>query len=288
MLRMVHYPPAFCRAAELQEGLQHDRHTHVKTEAESCWDGSENDEEMRQRYLKRQNTITAATNSAHVESESAEEEEAEDEEDEEEVDEDEDSETADDDDEYEDDEEDEDEEDADADEEEPHAETSSEEPENVAPVKSAAITKGSKVIKHREAGSKTKAESIREVIEAKQKAGAELRPRDIVEALEKRGIAVNASQVSITLRSMGVPPLRKGGGAKKKQPVAAEPEAAVRSRDALKFKQRVAPAVAPKANTNLAETEKLLAAADTFMRTCGGHKQATDMLDMCARLLHRD
>ena len=253
----------------------------MKTEAESCWDGSENDEEIRQRYLKRQNALTATTNSEHVESESDEEEEADEEEDEEEVDEDEDSETADD-------EEDDVEDDEDEEAEEPHADTDSEEPENAAPVKSAAITKGSKVIKHREAGSKTKAESIREVIEAKQKAGAELRPRDIVEALEKRGIAVNASQVSITLRSMGVPPLRKGGGAKKKQPVAAEPEAAVRSRDALKFKQRVAPAVATKANTNLAETEKLLAAADTFMRTCGGHKQATDMLDMCARLLHRD
>lgn len=50
----------------------------------------------------------------------------------------------------------------------------------------------------------TKAEMIREEIKRRKAAGDSLRARDIIATLEEEGVEVNASQVSVTLRSMGV------------------------------------------------------------------------------------
>lgn len=150
-------------------------------------------------------------------------------------------------------------------------------------VEEASTPRGKKMARKKADGSKTKAEHIREVIAAKQAAGAELRPRDIIAALEKKGVEVNASQVSITLRSMGIPPARKGGGAgrPKTKPVAhAEPEAAEKSRQTLKRK-----AVVP-AEVDGDLSEHVGAAAD-FIHAVGGYVRATKLLDLCNKVLQR-
>lgn len=54
-------------------------------------------------------------------------------------------------------------------------------------------------------GKKTKAEMIREEITRRQKAKESMRACDIIASLADEGVEVNASQVSVTLRSMGVP-----------------------------------------------------------------------------------
>jgi len=244
------------------------------TEAESCWDDSVDNDETRERYLRRQKEERAAAAEEleeDVEADESEEETSDESEDE--------LVTA----EHEADVGDDDDEEEDSDD-----ESEDDDPENVAPDEdSATATRGRKMVKTKADGSKTKAESIREVIEAKKKAGAELRPRDIIEALNKRGVEVNASQVSITLRAMGIPPLRKGAGAKKKTAAAGpadhvgEPE---KSRATLK---RRAPEVV-EAPTGLAETEKLLDAASEFMHASGGYEHAVKLLNMCNRLSHRD
>jgi hypothetical protein len=250
------------------------------TEAESCWEDSLENDEARERYLRRQKEEPAveAAHEEDVEIDESEEETSDESEDElvtaeHEAD----AGDDDDDDDYEDDEE-----------EDSDEESEDDEPENVAPDEdSATATRGRKMAKTKADGSKTKAESIREVIEAKRKAGAELRPRDIIEALNKRGVEVNASQVSITLRNMGIPPLRSGAGAKKK-PAATAP--AVNNGEAEKSRallKRRAPE-ASAAPSGLAETEKLLDAAADFMHASGGYEHAVKLLNMCNRLSHRD
>ena len=245
------------------------------TEAESCWGDSVEDDETRERYLRRQKEkpVVDAEHEEDVDNDESEEETSEESEDE--------LVTA----EHEADAGDED----DDEEEDSDEESEDDDPENVAPDEtSATATRGRKMAKTKADGSKTKAESIREVIEAKKKAGAELRPRDIIEALTKRGVEVNASQVSITLRSMGIPPIRKVGGAKKKTAVtshAATNGEAEKSRATLK---RRAPEIVVDAPTGLAETEKLLDAAADFMHASGGYEHAVKLLNMCNRLSHRD
>jgi hypothetical protein len=251
------------------------------TEAESCWEDSVDNDETCERYLRRQKEEKAAAAEEledDVDDDESEEETSDESEDElvtaeHEAD-------AGDDDDDDDDEEDE--------EEDSDEESEDDDPENVAPDEdSATATRGRKMARTKADGSKTKAESIREVIEAKRKAGAELRPRDIIEALNKRGVEVNASQVSITLRAMGIPPLRKGAGAKKKTAAvshAATNGEAEKSRPTLK---RRAPEVV-EAPTGLAETEKLLDAAADFMHASGGYEHAVKLLNMCNRLSHRD
>ena len=128
---------------------------------------------------------------------------------------------------------------------------------------------GEKMAKTKASGAKTKAESIREVIESRRKAGDELRPRDIIAALEKKGVEVNASQVSITLRAMGVPPIKRGK--EKTKRVHAEANGAERSREALK---RTPSRHAPDAPAAMGDTEQLLNAAGKLMRTAGSFESA--------------
>lgn len=152
---------------------------------------------------------------------------------------------------------------------------------------SAAQPRGKKMAKKAVSG-KTKAESIREVIEARKRAGKDLRPRDIIEDLENMGVEVNASQVSITLRSMGVPPSRKGGAGKKPAKARAEENGeAMRSRATAKAKM-----VSAKASKSLraattgdfAEVYKTLTAAQTFVQTAGSLERANQALEAYSRL----
>lgn len=244
------------------------------TEAESCWEDSVDNDETCERYLRRQKEKRAAAAEEledDVEVDESEEETSDESEDE--------LVTA----EHEADAGDDDDEEEDSDE-----ESEDDDPENVAPDEdSATATRGRKMAKTKADGSKTKAESIREVIEAKKKAGAELRPRDIIEALNKRGVEVNASQVSITLRAMGIPPLRKGAGAKKKPAATGHADTNGETEKSRATLKRRAPEVV-EAPTGLAETEKLLDAASEFMHASGGYEHAVKLLNMCNRLSHRD
>jgi hypothetical protein len=106
--------------------------------------------------------------------------------------------------------------------------------------------KGRKMAKTKtKAGGKTKAEAIREVIDRRKRASESLRPRDIIEELSDNGFEVNASQVSVTLRSMGVPPAPKGrvkGSKVKPTEAPAEPKSRVALKRGVSGKEVTKPA----------------------------------------------
>jgi hypothetical protein len=136
---------------------------------------------------------------------------------------------------------------------------------------------------------KTKADAIREVIAARQAAGKDLRPKDIIETLTKKGIEVNASQVSITLRAMGVPAIKRGPGAGKPAK-AAKPEAdgeAVRSRATAKVRAAHATVSDDDDATPASAMEHLLEHAADFMREAGGFEKAQSALALCHKLIQR-
>jgi hypothetical protein len=158
------------------------------------------------------------------------------------------------------------------------------------PPSDTAQLEGKKMAKAK-AGGKTKADSIREVIAARQAAGKDLRPKDIIEALEKKGIEVNASQVSITLRSMGVPAIKRGGAvAGRASKPAAKPAAeadgeAVKSRATAKARADIADASDESAKTLV--MEQLLEHAADFIREAGGFDRAQSALALCHKLIQR-
>lgn len=126
------------------------------------------------------------------------------------------------------------------------------------------------------AGKITKADAIRAIITAKQKAGIEIRPRDIKAELEGQGIDVNASQISITLRAMGVPPAKNGPGrpaGSKNKAATAEP----RSRATARFA-----AVAEDA-----EHEVALNYAADLLKAAGSYEAAVSALATCRKLAER-
>lgn len=245
-----------------------------KTEAESCWDDESSvADEKCEKYLQSKQKPARA--------------DATPEEDEEEVDEDIDEEE---DDVDEDDEEvDEDDEEADADEAEAIGTDPEIDSEDTTPTdastKEATNPRGEKMAKKSMTGAKTKAEHIREVIAAKKAAGAELRPRDIIAALEKRGVEVNASQVSITMRAMGIPAMRKGGGAKPKtaKPVTHEAPAETK-RATLKLK---APVSEPSVNGAMHAIDEQIGAAADFIHAVGGYERAVSLLNLCNKVSSR-
>jgi transposase len=69
------------------------------------------------------------------------------------------------------------------------------------------MAKNTKMIASRGTGA-TKSDMIRTEIAKRQESGDSLRAKDIIATLAKRGVEVNASQVSVTLRNMGVAPTR--------------------------------------------------------------------------------
>ena len=242
------------------------------TEAESCWDdeSSVDSDAKCEKYLQsKQKKAQAAAASSDDE----------DIDEDEEVDEDDDV----------DEEDDEDNEDADADEAEalgkdPEVDSDEDDPTE-ASITEATNPRGEKMAKKSVAGAKTKAEHIREVIAAKKASGAELRPRDIIAALEKRGVEVNASQVSITMRAMGIPAMRKGGGAKPKTAKAStHEEPAETKRATLK---RKAPVSESGASSSMSEIDGQLEAAADFIHTVGGYDRALSLLNLCNKVSNR-
>ena len=133
---------------------------------------------------------------------------------------------------------------------------------------------------------KTKAESIREVIAARQEAGKDLRPKDIIEALNKKGVEVNASQVSVTLRAMGVPAMRRSGPATSK-PAASKPETNgedLKSRVTAKVR---APIAAADVAVSVEAMDSLLGQAADFIHEAGGIDRARSVLEMCHKVMQR-
>jgi hypothetical protein len=130
---------------------------------------------------------------------------------------------------------------------------------------------------------KTKAESIREVIESLKAKGEELRPRNIIAALEKKGVEVNASQVSITLRSMGVPAIKRGAGKPAKEAKTAEHNGESRSRIATKLVTPVTKTAEPVADMDA--YGDMLDTAATFMHEVGGYERAVSLLGICNKVM---
>lgn len=136
------------------------------------------------------------------------------------------------------------------------------------------------------AGGMTKADAIRASIERRKASGGSLRPCDIIEELAGKGCAVNASQVSVTLRAMGVPagPRGRKAGAKVAKPAAGAAEEP-KSRVAMKRGMEEAkPSAAKKGGNNFADLE---AAAD-FADSMGGYERATELLEVCRRMRERN
>lgn len=148
----------------------------------------------------------------------------------------------------------------------------------------AEVAKGAKMVKAKTtAGKMTKADAIRAIIAAKQEAGVEIRPRDIKAALEKKGIDVNASQISITLRAMGVPPTTSGrgrpAGSGGKVPAAHSEEP--KSRVTARFK------ALPDAEDGDGQEASLNHAAD-LLRAAGSYEAAVSALNLCRKLIARN
>ncbi len=139
--------------------------------------------------------------------------------------------------------------------------------------------KGKKMVKAAKprAGGQTKAEAIREVIDRRKRAKESLRPRDIIEELTNNGVEVNASQVSVTLRSMGVPPAPKGRIKGTKMP--AKDAATPPSRMARKKGVGERPAHDGKSATPASIVEM----AVDFLEAAGGREKAVELLDSLAR-----
>lgn len=243
------------------------------TGAESCWDDGFADDEDCESYLRNQKSRMMAE---EADADVDEDDDAEDEEDD----------TDDADDESSDDvtaeaEEsstEEDEEEESADESEATAEEETEITSEADPEE-----EGKKMIKGTKASGKvTKADAIRAVIEAKQAAGVEFRPRDVIEALKKKGIEVNASQVSITLRAMGVPAVKRGLAAKKATKPDTDGET-TRSRATAKVR-----AIEPRtaADGDGVSSNMVEQAAD-FMHAAGGYDEAVSLLNLCKKVMQR-
>lgn len=145
----------------------------------------------------------------------------------------------------------------------------------------ATSVKGKKMAKTKtRAGGKTKAEAIREVIDRRKRAGESLRPRDIIEELTDNGFAVNASQVSVTLRSMGVPPAPKGRVKGSKMKPAAPAAETPKSRMALHKGVGDKPAH----NGKPKDASAMIGMAVEFLNAAGGHDAAVELLDSVSRL----
>lgn len=157
------------------------------------------------------------------------------------------------------------------------------------------LSKRSSNVKKREG--MTKAEMIRDEIETRKKSGDSLRACDIIAALKKHGTEVNASQVSVTLRSMGVASTR-GKGEKKPAAVATatakpgaprgrRPKAAAVSegRSFAHHKKGAEKSATPKVMPNGdAFTEADLTATSDFIAAVGSADRGATLLRIFGRL----
>lgn len=156
-----------------------------------------------------------------------------------------------------------------------------------AAVKAAIAAAKSKKVKEAPMAEKmTKADHIRAEIEKRQKSDASMRPRDIIEALTKKGIEVTAPQVSVMVK--------KATGGKSATPKAEKTEK-VRTANAVKrpgpkTEKRAAPAKSPKvggvAQPSGMDKQQfdLLFDAAAFVEKCGGVQSAINALSAYERL----
>jgi hypothetical protein len=140
----------------------------------------------------------------------------------------------------------------------------------------------------------TKADYVRAEIERRQKAGDSIRPRDIIEALAKRGVKVTPPQVSVLVKKLA------GPGAVKKtaadQTPAQKAKAAInrlarvasavkRPGQAVAARQPVQAAAKTKAGPKDGESEySALFAAANFVGACGDLAAARKTLDAYEQL----
>ena len=132
---------------------------------------------------------------------------------------------------------------------------------------------------------KTKAELIRdEIAKRKAKGDDPIRPRDIIAALENRGIKVAAPQVSVALRDFGKKSGEKPAQTSKAAKTAATPKTAEKAPKRATAKLSAGSTTsAPAANEPSYEA---LEAAAAFVKTHGGLEQAKSLLNAYARLFN--
>lgn len=126
----------------------------------------------------------------------------------------------------------------------------------------------------------TKADHIRAEIEKRQKSGASMRPRDIIEALENKGVTVTAPQVSVMVK--------KATGGKAAAPKAEKPtiRAASAVKKPLPKAEKKATAAAKPAKSSGLDKQQfdLLFDAATFVEKCGTVENAINALTAYERL----
>lgn len=151
------------------------------------------------------------------------------------------------------------------------------------------LSKRSSNVKKREG--MTKAEMIRDEIEKRKASDDSLRACDIIAALKKRGTEVNASQVSVTLRNMGVASMRGKGEKKPVAAVAAAPrgrrpkaEAEVKSRVHHKAAATEKAPLPRVVKNGEAFTEADLTATTDFLAAVGGAERGATLLRIFGRM----
>lgn len=151
------------------------------------------------------------------------------------------------------------------------------------------LAKRSSTVAKKRGEGMTKAEMIRDEIEKRKKSGESLRACDIIASLSDKGVEVNASQVSVTLRSMGVASTRGRGAAKGEKAAAPtrgrKPKAAAESvvRVAQRKTTEKASAAAA-ATTGTAFTEADLEATAEFISVVGNAERGATLLRIFSRM----
>lgn len=146
--------------------------------------------------------------------------------------------------------------------------------------------RSSTVAKKREG--KTKAEMIRDEIERRKKSGDSLRACDIIAALNEEGVEVNASQVSVTLRSMGVESTRgqrKTKETAEKPTRGRKPKAAAEGMSRVHHRKTDEKPVSVKAQaSDTAFTEADLDATAEFISAVGSAERGSTLLRIFSRM----
>lgn len=151
-------------------------------------------------------------------------------------------------------------------------------PQVAAAVKAAAAA--AKVTKERTtmATTMTKADQIRAEIERRKKSNSSTRPKDIIEALEKRGVKVTAPQVSVLVRDI------VGAAASPAKPERSRAATAVKKPEPAAKTQAQKKAAKTTAPINDGHGYDALFAAAHFVGSCGSLAEARAVLSTYERL----
>lgn len=151
------------------------------------------------------------------------------------------------------------------------------------------LAKRSSTVAKKRGDGMTKAEMIRDEIEKRKKTGDSLRACDIIASLSDKGVEVNASQVSVTLRNMGVQTTRGPRAAKGEKA-----EAPTRGRKAKAETENVVrvatrktsekAAAAKAAHNDEAFTESDLTATAAFIAAVGSADRGSTLLRIFSRM----